>query len=175
MSDQASSSAAHPSVQLEIVPEDLQQQDLGDVAERSQNIIDYLHKNGCKVTPAYTGKMGGPLYDLVVYSYQIIHSNEELLAALFASVAATLKLINEHNKREKQENTGLTPAPLPVEIDLPTKDGPITLKAPDAETAVKMLEQLQMKHPEKIRKVTPQGKATIKVSIPRQKWHRQRS
>jgi hypothetical protein len=160
-------------IQLEIVAEDVQQQDLGDVAEASQNIIDYLSKNGCTITPTHTGRMGGPIYDILVHGYQIVHNNEDLLAALFASVAATLKLISKHKKREKQKKTLLIPTPIPVEIDLPTKDGQITLKAPDAESAIKMLEQLQITQPEQVRKVTPQGKAKIKVDIPKQKWHRQ--
>lgn len=172
MTSQASLPISHTVIQLEIVPENAQQQDLGDVAEASQNIIDYLAKNGCTVTPAYTGRMGGPIYDILVHSYHIIHDNEELLAALFASVATTLKLISEHNKREEQKNALLIRTSIPVEIDLPTKDGPITLKAPDAEVAVKMLEQLQNTQPEKRKKITPQGKAKIKVDIPKQKWHR---
>lgn len=173
MNDQASSSVSNTIIQLEIVPEDVQQQDIGDIAEASQNLIDYIEKNGCTVTPAYTGRMGSPIYDILVHSYHILHSNEDLLAALFASVAATLKLISEHNKHREQKNTLLTPALLPIEIDLPTKEGPITLKAPDAETAVKMLEQFQNTQLEKERKVTPQGKAKIKVDIPKRKWVRQ--
>ena len=172
MSNQPLSPMTNPSIQLEIVPEDEQQQDLGDVAEAGQNMIDHLTKNGCTITPIYTGRMGGPLYDIVIHAYHVIHSNEELLAALFASLAATLKLISEHNKHREEKKELLTPAPLPVEIDLPTRDGPLTIKAPDAETAKKMLEQFKDTQPEIVKKVIPQGKAKIKVSIPKQKWTR---
>ena len=101
MSDQLQTSAGSPIIQLEILPEDEQQQDLGDVAEAGEIMLDYLTRNGCTVTPAYTGRMGGPVYDVLVHAYHIIDSNEELLAAMFASLAATLKLISEHNKPKK--------------------------------------------------------------------------
>lgn len=173
MSNQASLPISHIVIQLEIVPEDAQQQDLGDVAEADQNIIGYFEENGCTVTPTDTGRMGGPIYDILVHGYHIIHSNEELLAALFASIAATLKLISEHNKCREQKKALLIPAPMPVEIDLPTKDGPVTIKASDAESAIKLLEQLQNIEPEKVKKITPKGKAKVKVVIPKQKWLRQ--
>jgi hypothetical protein len=118
-----------PDIQLEIIPEDEQQQDLGDVAERSQNMIDYLTRNGCTVTPTYTGRMGSPIYDVLVHAYHIVHSNEELLTALFASLTAMLKLIGDHNKSRETKNISLVPAPTPVEIDLPTENGPVTIDA----------------------------------------------
>ncbi len=172
MSNQPLSPMTNPSIQLEIVAEDEQQQDLGDVAEAGQNMLDYLTGNGCTVTPTYTGRMGGPIYDVLVHAYHTIHSNEELLAAMFASLAATLKLISEHNKPKEGGKSLLIPSHMPVEIDLPTKDGAITIKAPDPETAIKMVEEFRNTRPEKIKKVTPQSKATVKVSIPKQKWQR---
>ena len=171
MNNQPLFSATNPTIQLEITPEDEQQQDLGDVAEIGQNMIDYLTRNSCIMAPAYTGRMGGSIYDVLVQGYHVAHSNEDLLAALFASLAATLKLISEHNKSRETKHTSLVLAPTPVEIDLPTKDGPVIIKATDAETAIKMLEQFQHTQPEKIKKLTLQSKAKIKVSIPKQKWH----
>jgi len=172
MDDQLQTSARSPFIQLEILPEDEQQQDLGDVAEAGQNMLDYLVRNGCTITPTYTGRMGSPIYDVLVHAYHIIHSNEELLAAMFASLAATLKLISEHNKPKEAKRSLLIPSQMPVEIDLPMKDGAVTIKAPDAETAIKLVEELRNTQPEKMKKVTPQSKAIVKVSIPKQKWHR---
>src|SRR5690242_17296597 len=123
MGDQLQASAKSPIILLEILPEDEQQQDLGDVAEVGQNMLDYFIKNGCIVTPTYTGKMGGPIYDVLVHTYHIVHSNEELLAAMFASLATALKLISDHNKSKETKNTMLTSTPTPVEIELPTEDG----------------------------------------------------
>ncbi|MGH2509999.1 MAG: hypothetical protein ACRDHZ_21675 [Ktedonobacteraceae bacterium] len=172
MSDQPQSSAKSPAIQLEILPEDEQQQDLGDVTNAGQNILDYLNRNGCIVTPTYTGRMGGPIYDVLVHAYHVIHNNQELLAALFASLAATLKLISDHNKSRETKNTTLTPTPTPVEIEMPTDDGPVTIKAADAEAAIEMLAQFQQTQPEKVKKLALQSKTKIKVSIPKQKWRR---
>lgn len=173
MSDQLQIPAKNPPIiLLEILPEDEQQQDLGDVANAGQNILDCLSKNGCTVTPTYSGKMGGPIYDILVHAYHIIHNNEELLAAMFASIAATLKLINDHNKSKEVNNIPLVPTPMPVEIDLPIEDGSVVIKAADAETAIEMLEQFRKNQPEKVKKLALQSKAKIKVSIPKQKWSR---
>ncbi len=162
-------------VQFEIIPED-QQQDIGDVDEMGRNIVDYMRSSGYAVTPAYTGRMGGPLFDILVQAYTVLQDNREALATAAPTLEClllTLKLIRDHNKQHEKENKHSISTPMPIEITIPTSDGPWLIKAPDAEAAIRIMEQLPITSPEKVKKVTQHNSAKITTSLPR-KRHRQR-
>ena len=155
MSEQCSStSTQNLMIQLEIVPENEHQADIADIDEVSRNVVDSLRENGYTVKSQYTGRMGSPVYDVIIDIYHLIHDNEELLVALFTSVAAVLTCISTHTKQDAKEKKQHTLAQ--IEITFPMMDDknrPVTIKAPDPETAITLL-----KH---IKDVSAQGVKTV--------------
>jgi hypothetical protein len=159
-------------IQLEIVPEDAQQQDIADVDEVGRNIVDYIRERGYSVKPAYTGKMGGPLFDIFMQAYMVLQDNREVLATAAATLeflSATLGFINDHKREPEKEKPQLISAPMLIEISIPTSEGPWIVKAPDAETAIKVIEQLPVTSPEKLKKVIRHGKTKITTIVPKRK------
>ncbi|HEU5380892.1 MAG TPA: hypothetical protein VFV38_36175 [Ktedonobacteraceae bacterium] len=109
MSEQLSSTSTQSMmIQLEVVPENNEHPvDIADIDEIGRNIVDSLRENGYTVRPHYTGKMGSPVYDVLVHIYHLIHDNEEFLAALFTTVTAVLTFISSRTKRDGEEKNSI--------------------------------------------------------------------
>lgn len=161
----------HMTIRLEVLPEDEHQADIAEIDEIGRNVVDDLRRNGYTVRPTYTGEMGGPVFDIIIQTYHIIHDNEELLAALFASVAATLTLINEHNKREEKEKTNHVPNSVEISFPMADKDKPLTIQTPDVEMAITILEKLKGTCSKEIKAVAPLTNAKIRIKVPKKKRH----
>src|SRR5260221_3412810 len=109
MTEQSSNSIDTLAVRFEIIPEELQQLDIADLDEVGQELVDELRKNQFSVNPAYTGKKGGPVYDILLQIPQFIHDNREVLLAIFDSIALTLHCLllvrDRRVEREKERRT----------------------------------------------------------------------
>lgn len=172
MSEQLDS---HPTqdiaIQLEIVAEDADREDVADVDEVARDIVDHIRNSGYTVKPKYTGKMGGPVFDLLMQIGTMLHDNRELIAGAAASlecVSATLKLIKGYTEQHKEAKNPLPLAPTEVEITIPTTTGPWTIKAPDVETAIETVKQLPATEPEKVKKITSHS-PHVKTSVARRR------
>lgn len=172
--EQNAHSIRNITIQLEFVPEDKQQQDLADVDEIGRRFVDHIRGSGYTVKPAYTGKMGGLIFDIFIQIYSVLQDNKEVLATAAATlecILVSLKLIRGYSEQYEKESSLSTP--MQVEITIPTSDGPWLIKAPDAETAITVVERLPITAPEKVKKVTQQTNAKITTSVPRRRRHNQ--
>ncbi len=155
------------SIRLEILPEDTQQIDIAEIDEIGRNIVDQLKQDGCNVEPFYAGsKGGGPIFDIVVHIYRVIHGNEELLAAIFASISLALQgIIKERERRTAREKAQRDP----FEITLYVDNKPLKIQTPDTQSAVKLVEQFQNSYPNEAKKVTVKSSVSIQVQVPKKK------
>ena len=157
---------------LEVAAEDEQQINIADVDEVGRSIFDYLRENGCTVKPHYTGSMGSPIVEIIpqtvqtiTQTYQVIHSNQDLLAAFFAFIAATLEILRKYQERREKEKERIVSGDVILTIPTTDKNSPLIIEAPDAETAIKMFEQLKITHHDKI---TPHS-TRMKLNVSRRK------
>ncbi len=166
----SSTSTQNLMIQLEIVSENEHQADIADIDEVSRSLVDSLRKNGYTVKPHYTSRMGSPVYDVIIDIYQLIHGNEELLVALFTSVTAVLTFISSHTKQDSKEKKQHTLAQ--IEITFPMiddKDRPLTIKAPDPETAITLLKHINDVSSQGVKTVDSGSRVKIKMSAANKK------
>jgi len=151
-------------IQLEIVPEDNQQSDIADVEEISREIVDHLRSSDYTVEPTYTGTKGISLFDVIMHVFTTIHNHESLLVAVFTSSSSILQVIIKiRDWRDEKEKTHRAP----LEIILEVKGKPITIKTSDAESATKLIEQLQHTHPGVTKEIVSGNDIKIKVKVPK--------
>jgi hypothetical protein len=168
MSQQKFHSIQGSTIRFEVLPEEGQTVDIADVDEVGQELVDELRLNHYSVDPAYTGKKGGPAYDILIQIPQFIHENREILLAMFDSISLTLQCLllarDRRAEREKERR-----APLVFTLDVNGK--PITITAQNAESGAKLLESFQQAQPEEAKKVTVASNVKLKARVPR-KRHR---
>ena len=165
--------SSHPmqtiAMRFEVIPEEMQQLDISDIDEVGQELIDELRNNGYSVNPAYTGKKGGPVYDILLQIPQFLHDNRELLLAIFDSIALTLHCVllvrDRRTEREKERR-----APLEFTLELDGK--PITITVHNAESGVKLLESFQKAYPEETKKLTSTSSIKARAKVPKKKRRR---
>jgi hypothetical protein len=172
MSEQVSSTSAQSMmIQLEIVSENNERQvDIADIDEVSRNIVDSLRENGYTVRPHYTGRMGSPVYDVLIHTYHLIHNNEELLVALFTFVTAVITFISNRTKQDVEEKKQHTLAQ--VEITFPILDDkgtPVTIKASDPEAAITLLKQIKEVSSQETKTVGSENRVKIKINAANKK------
>jgi hypothetical protein len=172
MSDQLDS---HPTqdiaIQLEIVAEDADREDVADVDEVARGIVDHIRNSGYTVKPKYTGKMGGPVFDIFMQAGTMLYENREVIVTAAASlecVSVTLELIKRWSERHKEARNPLPLAPTEIEITIPTTTGSWTIKAPDVEKAIETVKQLPATEPEKVKKITSHS-PHVKTSVARRR------
>jgi hypothetical protein len=161
------------SIQLEIVPEEAGEE-VADVDEAARSMVDYIRSNGYTVTPKNTGKMGGPVFEIFMQAAIILRDNREVIATIGASLellAATLGLIKDHTEQREERKNRPVLVPASIEITMPTSQGPWTIKAPDAETAIKIARELPTTEPEKIRTITPHEPIRVRPKVVKKRRH----
>ena len=166
MSDQQNTQTQSMTIQLEVVPEDEEQEDIADTDEVRQSLVDELRSSGYTVNPAYTGKKGSPLFDILLQIPQFIHDNREVLLTMFDSLAVVfqcfLRVSEKRPEREKAQRA-------PLEFKLEVNGKTVTITAPDAESGMKILEKLQSTYPEEAKNLTPRSNIKIKAKVPKKK------
>ena len=175
MSEKSHNQQIHDvTVQLEIVPENAQREDVADIDEVARSIVDHIRISGYTVKPKYTGKMGGPVFDIFVQAYAILHDNKELLstaAAALEFISATLELIKGYIEQDGKDRNQPALVPTQIEITISTMNGPWIIKASDAEAAINVVKQLPIAEPEKVKTIALDN-AKIKTSVARRRHKR---
>lgn len=161
---QSSQTPQNMTVQLEVVPEDTQQADIADVDEVGRSLVDELRSNRFTVTPTYTGKRGGPVFDILVQVPQFIHDNKDLLLGILDSVTIALQclLLSSERRAEKEREQRS-----PVNFILEVNGKSVIIERPDVESETKLREKLQSAHPEEIKKLSPQSSVKIRATVPK--------
>lgn len=162
------------SLQLEIIPEEAEEE-VADIDEVARSIVDHIRSNGYTVQPKPTGKMGGPVFEILMQVAMMLRDNRELIATATASLeflAATLGLIKDHTERREEHKNGPVLVPTTIEITVPTSHGPWTIKAPDIETAIKVVKELPVTEPEKIPTITSHEAIRVRPYVARKRRHR---
>jgi hypothetical protein len=168
MTQQKFHSMQNNTIRFEVLPEEGQAVDIADIDDVGQDLVNELRKKHYSVDPAYTGKKGGPVYDILIQIPQFIHDNREILLAMFDTISLTLQCLllarDRRAEREKERRA-------PLEFTLEVNGKPITITAHNAESGVKLLESFQQAHPEEAKKVTVSSDVKVKARVPR-KRHR---
>jgi hypothetical protein len=166
MTQQNSHSTQNIPLRFEVLPEEGQPVDIADIDEVGQELVDELRKNHYSVDPAYTGKKGGPVYDILFQIPQFIHDNKETLLAMFDSITLTLQcLLVVRDRRVEREKEHRAPLQFTLEID----GKPITITAHNAESGVKLLESFQQAYPEGTNKSAPISGMKVKAKVPKKR------
>src|SRR6266480_5636681 len=119
MSDQQSPQSQIMTIQLEVVPEDEEQEDIADTDEVRQSLVDGLRSSGYTVNPAYTGEKGSPVYDILIQIPQFIHDNKEVLLTMFDSIAVAFQcFLRVSEKRPEREKAQRAPLEFNLEVNV---------------------------------------------------------
>lgn len=163
---QSSLDSQSMTIQFEVMPEDAQQTDIADVDEVGRSLVGELRSNRFAVTPTYTGKRGGSVFDILVQVPQFIHDNKDLLLGILDSVAIALQclLLSSERRAEKEKEQRD-----PIKLILEVNDKSVTIDRSDVENGTKLREKLQRTHPDEIKKITTRSNMKIKASVPRKK------
>jgi hypothetical protein len=149
-------------IQLEVVSDDEHPADVADIGEVSRELVDELRKKEYIVSPAYTGKKGGSVFDIVLQMSQFICDNKELLAPLFESITLTLQcLFMVHNQRAERERERRALLEFRLELD----GNPITITVHNVKDAVELLKCFQEIYPEAAKKLTPASSIKVKAKV----------
>ena len=172
MTQQKNPSTQNSTVIFEVLPEEEQPVDVADIDAVGQELVDELRKNHYSVDPAYTGKKGGPVYDILFQISQFIHDNKETLLAMFDSIALILQcLLIVRDRKIEREKERRAPLQFTLEID----GKPITITAHNAESGVKLLESFQQAHPEEAKTLTLASNVKVKAKVPKKRHRRPHS
>src|SRR5713101_5334353 len=166
MSDQQNTQTQGMTIQLEVVPDDEEQEDIADTDEVRQSLVDELRSSGYTVNPAYTGKKTGTAFDILLQIPQYIHDNREVLLAMFDSIAVAFQCLMRVSEKRPEREKGQR---APLEFKLEVNGKTVTITAPDAESGMKILQKLQSAYPEEAKNLTPRSNIKIKAKVPKKK------
>jgi len=156
---QVSPSTQDALVQLEVVSEeDEQQTDIADVNEVGRSLFEQLATSGYTVKPSPTGrKGGGPLFDILLQIPPFLHDNKDWLLASIPPLLQCLLIARDNRANQEKEKR----SPLKITLEINAK--PMIIETTDLKDAIKLAEQLQENHPNKVK---------IQVSVPKKKRRR---
>ena len=144
---QSSPLAQNVLVQLEVISEeDERETDIADINEVGRTLFEQLTLSGYLVKPTLTGRKGGqPLFDILLQITQFLHENKDWL---LASIPPLLEcLLIARDKRAEREKTKRSP----LKITLIVNDKPMLVETADPKEAIKLVEQFQGTHPDKVK------------------------
>ena len=159
-------------ITLEVVPDDSHDADPALVDAVGRDTADALRNDGYTIEPVYTGTRGGGLLVNVVMPMlattwaqkDIILADGSALVTIFTPIVLIARKLHEaHDQRKGKDAAQQSPIKITVEID----GAPISIEAPDRETAETLAQRFLTQHPAIASRVTSQSKAKIKASVPK--------
>ena len=168
-----SDSSDHFTITLEIVPEDPHDADPAMVDAVGRDTADALRNDGYTIEPVYTGQRGGFLINVLIpvltaawAQKDIILTDGSALVTIFTPVVLIARHLQEIHERRKGGKDTVQQSP--IKITAVIDAAPITIEAPDLETAeaaMKLAKRFQTQHPAVASKVTNQSNTKLVGSV----------
>ena len=169
MSDHSSLQDAQPlAVQIEVVGADERNPDPAAVGGVAREIAGTLRDEGYAVSPAYSGRRDGTVYDVAVQVAQYIQDNKEVLAALAGVATPIIQLVAKklgEKPAQKQPSPGKDQAP-PAEITVQVNGTVVRIDTTQVPSDAEVLEQLVLGTRDLATPIGPGSDVKISVSVP---------
>lgn len=159
---------------LEVVPEDPQDADMALVSAVGLDMTEALRNDGYTVEPTYTGQRGGFLVDVVIPFLTAVWTQKEVIladvSALVGILSSAIPVVQRLRKAYEKRIGKDTAQQAPIKITLEIDKAPISVEAPDlqtAEAALELAQHFQSQYPLVAAKVTRQSHVKVKGSVPK--------
>ena len=155
-------------IRIEFVDADPQRPNPAHVGQVARDAVAALRAEGYDVQPAYTGAMGGELYELIRTLADGAQANKDVVLALIAGVAAPIAtaLAGRLKKAETPANQPAAPATSPASPPVVVVVAGTQVEVPDPQISPDdLLRRLLAADPSLPQRVTPQTAVTIRAPV----------
>lgn len=152
----------HLTIRVEIIDADLAQPDPASVSAFADAALADLRAQGLEPQPAYTGVMGGDVYEIVRQVAEWGAANKEIVVALITGVAAPIAAALAERLKQRAPQQPAPPAPQVIVIVEGTQ---VVVSEPEI-TPDELLRRLLAADPELPQRVSTTTQPVVRVSVP---------